>query len=75
MREANRTRKRRLLSIAEADPQFVAPALALVRALDAAYQGSDGQADEPMLLKQLAKAYHSLGLDTLAERAAGGGDR
>jgi hypothetical protein len=75
LREANRTRKRRLLSLAEADPKMVAAPLALVRALDAAYQDNAGQVDEPALLKQLAKAYHALGLGHLAERAAGGGDR
>jgi hypothetical protein len=73
LREDNRARKRRLRSIAEADPVAAAAPLALVRALDAAYQGADGQADEPVLLKQLAKAYHALGLDDLAARA--GGDR
>lgn len=58
LREANRTRKRRLLSLAEAAPRDAAASLALARALDAAYQN-----DEPAVLKQLAKAYHSLGLD------------
>lgn len=65
LREGNRTRKRRLLSLAEADPESAAAPLAITRALDAAYQG-----DEPAMLKQLAKAYHSLGLDDLAAEAA-----
>lgn len=76
LREKNRTRKRRLLSLAEADPGAVAVELALTRCLDASYQDDAGQADEPTMLKQLVKAYHSLALDTPEGRerakAAGG---
>jgi integrase len=77
LREDNRARKRRLLSLAEADPGAAAAPLALARCLDASYQDAAGQADEPALLKQLAKAYHALDLDTPEGRerlanAAGG---
>ncbi len=68
LREANRARKRRLLSLAEAALGEAAAPLALARCLDAAYQDDAGQHDQPAMLKQLAKAYHSLGLDTPDER-------
>jgi hypothetical protein len=65
-----------LLSLAEADRRGAEAPLALTRCLDAAYQGNDGEPDAPAMLKQLAKAYHALGLDTPDGReqwmAAGG---
>jgi integrase len=61
IRESNRARKRRLLSLAEADPQGAAAPLALTRCLDAAYAG-----DGPGMLKQLAKAAADLGLGKAA---------
>jgi hypothetical protein len=39
LRAENRRRKRRLLSLAEADPAAARPGLALVRGLDSAYLG------------------------------------
>jgi hypothetical protein len=49
LRAKNRRRKRRLLSLAEADPAQAAPGLAVCRGLDAAYDG-DLDAVEAALL-------------------------
>lgn len=51
----NRTRKRKLLTLSEVDPDGAKPGLALCRALDAAYDG-----DTEETLKQLATAAEAV---------------
>jgi integrase len=62
LRAANRRRKRRLLSLKEADPVAAGPGLALCRALDSAYRlgGGDGSAGRE-LEADLAEAMALLG--------------
>jgi integrase len=57
LREANRRRKRALLSLREADPEGAAPGLAFTRGLDAAYRG-----DIEATLRALVEAGSALGL-------------
>ena len=56
LRARNRRRKRRLLSLKEASPRAARPGLALVRGLDAAYDGDLEQVE-----KELLKCCRALG--------------
>jgi hypothetical protein len=59
LQAANRRRKRRLLSLSEADPAEAAVGLAVTKALDAVYVGDFDEID-----KQLAHAVAAIGGQT-----------
>jgi len=61
LRGSNRRRRRKLLSIHEADPPAAAVGLSLTSALDEAYLVGTGKADDQGLIKYLAKAAVDMG--------------
>lgn len=65
LREANRTRKRRLASFAEADPKDAAPGLAVCRAAEAVLDGDMAKAE-----RFLAQGVEALGANGELARAA-----